>query len=157
MADITHGTWIKDGKAVDAVYQGGVKVYGRNLIKGSAHQTILANNHYNNNFQVFYTGLIPNQTYALSMIASLTGSSDNLMTVSLYGNDFDAPALIDHTMVADETTTKWQFTVPNNGLVIIIYAGKKFNTTGIGLDIKQLKLEIGGQTPWSPAPEDVLK
>lgn len=32
MADITHGTWIKDGKAVDAVYQGGVKVYGRNLL-----------------------------------------------------------------------------------------------------------------------------
>lgn len=32
MADITHGTWIKDGKAVDAVYQSGVKVYGRNLL-----------------------------------------------------------------------------------------------------------------------------
>jgi hypothetical protein len=31
MADITHGTWIKDGEAVDAVYQNGVKVYGRNL------------------------------------------------------------------------------------------------------------------------------
>lgn len=31
MADITHGTWIKDGKAVDAAYQSGVKVYGRNL------------------------------------------------------------------------------------------------------------------------------
>lgn len=31
MADITHGVWIKDGKAVDAVYQSGVKVYGRNL------------------------------------------------------------------------------------------------------------------------------
>ncbi|WP_201307853.1 phage head spike fiber domain-containing protein [Companilactobacillus farciminis] len=31
MTDITHGTWIKDGKAVDAVYQGGIKVYGRNL------------------------------------------------------------------------------------------------------------------------------
>lgn len=35
MADITHGTWIKDGKAVDAVYQGGVKVYGRNLLKNT--------------------------------------------------------------------------------------------------------------------------
>lgn len=31
MADITHGTWIKDGKAVDVVYQSGIKVYGRNL------------------------------------------------------------------------------------------------------------------------------
>ncbi|WP_347131641.1 hypothetical protein [Lactiplantibacillus plantarum] len=32
MADITHGTWIKDGTAVDAVYQSGIKVYGRNLL-----------------------------------------------------------------------------------------------------------------------------
>lgn len=32
MANITHGTWIKDGKAVDSVYQGGVKVYGKNLL-----------------------------------------------------------------------------------------------------------------------------
>ncbi|WP_076656613.1 hypothetical protein [Lactiplantibacillus plantarum] len=36
MADITHGTWIKDGKAVDAVYKSGVKVYGRNLLKNTA-------------------------------------------------------------------------------------------------------------------------
>lgn len=32
MANITHGTWIKDGKAVDAVYQNGRQVYGRNLL-----------------------------------------------------------------------------------------------------------------------------
>ena len=31
MADITHGVWIKDGTPVDSVYQGGAKVYGRNL------------------------------------------------------------------------------------------------------------------------------
>ena len=35
MADITHGTWIKDGKAVDAVYQNGKQVYGRNLASGT--------------------------------------------------------------------------------------------------------------------------
>jgi len=39
MADITHGTWIKDGKVVDAVYQGGVKAYGRNLLLDSQTQT----------------------------------------------------------------------------------------------------------------------
>jgi len=39
MADITHGTWIKDGKSVDTVYQGGVKVYGRNLLLDSQTQT----------------------------------------------------------------------------------------------------------------------
>lgn len=39
MADITHGTWIKDGKAVDAVYQGGVKVYGRNMLADSGFES----------------------------------------------------------------------------------------------------------------------
>lgn len=39
MADITHGTWIKDGKAVDAAYQGGTKVYGRNLLHDTTTQS----------------------------------------------------------------------------------------------------------------------
>lgn len=39
MADITHDTWIKDGKAVDAVYQSGIKAYGRNLLLDSQTQT----------------------------------------------------------------------------------------------------------------------
>lgn len=38
MADITHGTWIKDGKVVDNVYQNGIKVYGRNLLLDSQKQ-----------------------------------------------------------------------------------------------------------------------
>ena len=32
MADITHGTWIKDGKPIDAVFSNGKQVYGRNLL-----------------------------------------------------------------------------------------------------------------------------
>lgn len=39
MADITHGTWIKDGKPIDAVYQDGIKAYGRNLLLDSQTQT----------------------------------------------------------------------------------------------------------------------
>ncbi|WP_076635954.1 phage head spike fiber domain-containing protein [Lactiplantibacillus plantarum] len=39
MADITHGTWIKDGKAVDTVYQSSIKVYGRNLLRDTANQS----------------------------------------------------------------------------------------------------------------------
>jgi len=156
MADITHGTWIKDGKAVDAVYQGDAKVYGRNLIKGGAHQTILADSSNNYNFKIVYTDLIPNQAYTLSMIANLTGSSDNLFTVNLYGNNFGVPAMVSHNMVADGKTNKWKFTVPDNGLFLLIYAGKQGSTSGIVIDIKQLKLETGDQTAFSIAPEDIL-
>lgn len=38
MADVTHGTWIKDGKVVDAVYQNGVNVYSRNLVTGTSNE-----------------------------------------------------------------------------------------------------------------------
>ncbi|KZT85693.1 Phage protein [Lactiplantibacillus plantarum] len=38
MADITHGTWIKDGKAVDNVFSNGKQVYGRNLVIGSSNE-----------------------------------------------------------------------------------------------------------------------
>lgn len=156
MADITHGTWIKDGKAVDAVYQNGIKVYGRNLIKGGAHQTILAGTS-NYNYKVFFTDLVPHQTYTLSMIANLKGSSDNLISACVYGNSFNAPALLIQNMVADGTATKWQFTVPNTGMVLIIYTGKQGAASGIEADIKQLKLETGDQTAFSIAPEDILK
>lgn len=37
MADITHGTWIKDGKAVDNVFSNGRQVYGRNLVAGTSN------------------------------------------------------------------------------------------------------------------------
>lgn len=155
MADITHGTWIKDGNAVDAVYQNGVKIYGRNLIKGGGHITMSASSN-SNSYMVIYTGLIPNQTYTLSMIGNLTGSSDNLVTVNLYGDNTSVSPLYTYNMVADGTTSKQQFTVPDNGFQLIIYAGKQFNTAGIGLDVKQLKLEIGDQTTFSLAPEDVM-
>jgi len=39
MADITHGTWIKDGKAVDAVYQNGKRVYSRNMLVDSGFES----------------------------------------------------------------------------------------------------------------------
>lgn len=38
MADITHGTWIKDGKAVDNVFSNGKQVYGRNLVTDTTNE-----------------------------------------------------------------------------------------------------------------------
>ena len=43
MADITHGAWIKDGKAVDKVFSNGSQVYGRNLLINTSS---LATNRY---------------------------------------------------------------------------------------------------------------
>lgn len=94
MADITHGAWIKDGKAVDAVYQGGVKVYGRNLLRDTATQ--LSNDWFTSNhtwtsdkgtylgsraFKTTYAW--DNARYAFSSIAPLINTTDTY-TYSIY-------------------------------------------------------------------------
>ena len=155
MADITHGTWIKDGKAVDAVYQSGVKVYGRNLITGDYDQ-ILNSENSNYNYRILYTELVPGVKYTFQTIANLTGSSDNLFTVAVYGSDFGIPASIINTIVANGEMASWQFTTPENGKFILIYAGKQRATRGIEADFKQLKLETSDKTAFSIAPEDIL-
>lgn len=94
MADITHGTWIKDGKAVDAVYQNGVKAYGRNLLRDSANQ--LSNDWCDKNSSWTsdmgtYLGSRPkkvtsawdNIRYAFSSLAPLINTTDTY-TYSVY-------------------------------------------------------------------------
>lgn len=44
MADVTHGTWINNGKAVDAAYQNGSQVYGRNLALDTSITAIVQGN-----------------------------------------------------------------------------------------------------------------
>ncbi|MGA3439869.1 hypothetical protein ACA574_16975 [Lactiplantibacillus plantarum] len=155
MADITHGTWIKDGKAVDAIYQGGIKVYGRNLITEDYDQ-IFNSESSNYNYRVLYTKLVPGVKYNFQTIANLTGSSDSLFTVAVYGNSFSIPASIINTIVANGEIVSWQFTAPENSKFILIYAGKQGATSGIEADFKQLKLETGDKTTFSIAPEDIL-
>ncbi|AVH85831.1 hypothetical protein [Lactiplantibacillus plantarum] len=155
MADITHGTWIKDGKAVDAVYQSGVKVYGRNLIT-EGHDQIISSESSDYNYRVLYTKLVPGIKYNFQTIATLTGSADNLVTVSVYGSDFGVPALVKTEIVANGEVSSCQFTAPDNGEFVLIYAGKQGATSGIEANFKQIKLEIGDQTAFSIAPEDIL-
>lgn len=94
MADITHGTWIKDGKAIDAVYQDGVKVYGRNLLRDTATQS-------SDDWQTRNSGWTPdtgtylgsrafkttlawnNVRYAFSSVAPLINTTDTY-TYSIY-------------------------------------------------------------------------
>lgn len=94
MADITHGTWIKDGKAVDAVYQGGVKVYGRNLLRDTATQSsddwFIKNSGWTSDSgtylgsRAFKTALAwDNARYAFSSVAPLIDTTDTY-TYSIY-------------------------------------------------------------------------
>ena len=174
MADITHGAWIKDGKAVDAVYQSGVKIYGQNLLTGTANKTITGQN---------ASGYLSNETDDdfLSIFQGLEGET---VTVSV---DYKYQGFVaginrnrmgwESQIVADSKTLyfgPWYyadssmnssgygrifstFVVPKN-ITSIGYANgyTQFSGSGIGT-LSHLKLEKGSvATDWSPAPEDIL-
>ena len=172
MADITHGTWIKDGKAVDAVYQSGIKVYGKNLITNSAAPQVLRRPDDNPNYpswvgRQIYRGLKNNETYTVSSLATVetTDKSAEKWGIRIFQNNGNHVAT---AMNFDANTGKRQsftFTTPDDGISydVYIYSG------GVGVDytpsdlkivttVSDYKLETGSvATPYSLAPEDILK
>ena len=195
MADITHGTWIKDGKAVDAVYSNGQQIYGRNLLvntsgsatnrhtaipgattnitgeysKTDSYEQVVANS----NFQeLFYRpmlpiqsnlyGLIPGKTYTYSGSASHT--SGELKFRAQYGfksTDWSRDYLGDLGIPVSDgsvfTPFSYTFTIPV-GATGVYVSLQNFDYAPDGLfRFKDMKLEVGGQTPYSLAPEDLLK
>ncbi|MDN7017285.1 phage head spike fiber domain-containing protein [Lactiplantibacillus plantarum] len=94
MTDITHGTWIKDGNAIDAVYQSGVKVYGRNLLRDTATQSsndwFTKNTGWTSDIGTYLgsrankvSGDWSNTRYAFSSVAPLINTTDTY-TYSIY-------------------------------------------------------------------------
>ncbi|MGX6426469.1 hypothetical protein [Lactiplantibacillus argentoratensis] len=181
MADITHGTWIKDGKAIDAVYQDGAKVYGRNLFLKSK---VIANNYGTNGAYKQITVEPFDSTTNMWHVVSGKGNGGN---VGLYWYGYANTKLPD--------TSDWSFSADVKGTgniqkfgielssanpvvgtvgsewsrvsqtghfdnpkikTIIMY----FDTTNSPVDvyIKLPKLESGKiATACTPAPEDILK
>lgn len=127
MADITHGTWIKDGKAVDAAYQGGVKVYGRNLLRDTATQS--SNDWFTKNLgwnsdigtyldsRAFKTASAwDNARYAFSSVAPLINTTDTY-TCSIYVKVVG----VDPSTLSDSYTLSWFSTATSaSGSLIMI-------------------------------------
>lgn len=80
MADITHGAWIKDGKAVDVVYQGGSQVYGRNLISGTSSDLIVDDPSTQQGWRyvTVYANLIAGSVYTFSSEVSVLGTATSI-------------------------------------------------------------------------------
>jgi hypothetical protein len=171
MADITHGVWIKDGKAVDAVYQGGVKVYGRNIILNSSTPQVLIRPDQNPRYpnwvgRQVYRGLKNNETYTFSALATVetTDKSAEIWGVRIFQDNGNHAAT---AMNFNANTGKRQsltFTTPDDGISydVWVYSGG-VGTAYTPVDLKitttvsDYKLETGSvATPWTPAPEDIL-
>lgn len=177
MADITHGTWIKDGKAVDAVYQNGVKVYGRNLILNSANLS---------GFSTWVAdGNKPTTTADGSEMTIVTKHGGlNINSANLSKNLPNVGDTVTISVEAKGTATlqfnyqngngyvgQQQFTVtdeykryfaqytwdPINASVNQQFVIFTSDSTDATLIIKNSELEVGNvATDWTPAPEDVM-
>ena len=178
MADITHGTWIKDGKAVDAVYQSGTKVYGRNLYLNS--KAIPDN--YGGSSGVTVEAFDSN-TNMWHIVAEKGSGSLIGLYLYTYAND-KIPNNSDWSYSADVKGTgkavEFGIEAGNKNPIVgtigsawsrISQTGKidevkhktivmYFDSTNSPIDvyIKLPKLELSKTpTPWTPAPKEVLK
>ena len=177
MADITHGTWIKDGKAVDAVYQNGVKVYGRNLwlnskeIKdgwGSIGGVTTTVEPFGSDTKMWH--IVSSQGNGTVGIyfwdygqGKLPDTSDWAYSADIKGTGKATEFGIedgDHNQITGTIGSDWsrisqtgRFNNPDKKTIIMY-----FDTTSSPTDvyIKLPKLETGMPTAYSPAPEDIL-
>ena len=165
MADITHGTWIKDGTPVDAVYQGGVKVYGRNLIKGSSN--VLTTNHNATGWGFEGTGyssveaLEANQTYT---VICYLEPAEHDVAICIHiaprnqwdnGNYFGTTVTAGSKGISTITITLTPEDIKVFGIWLSFTNEQKDEST---VSSKGFKLEKGSvATPWTPAPEDILQ
>ncbi len=176
MADITYGTWIKDGKAVDAVYQNGIKVYGRNLLTGTAKcefpftangemQTVQTVQKYDdetnyiqyisntpNNRMGLWWPLTPEVGQVYTLSADVCGNGYIQGGIFRYeGGDIGSLGQVDLTNDWQRISNTFRVNAIGRWANWIIYAN---NSTL--LKVKHIKIEKGNvATPWTPAPEDV--
>ena len=194
MADITHGTWIKDGKAVDKVFSNGKQVYGRNLLTGTSGPFVMG-------FGIPYTtwdttnqvsgislpvtiihgevgpqdtgfpytympGVTYTQSIYISTDAPLTGTP---ISFTWYTNQYghntagaDNLVKVSTNVYRATSTYTWPSSdSPGSGgrNVDLMNFTQVFDfTKGTFLQFYKPRLEIGTTaTPWTPAPEDILK
>ena len=181
MADITHGTWIKDGKAVDKVFSDGKQVYGRNLYLNSK---ALEDNYARNNNAVNITVEPFDSTTNMWHFVAEQGVGS---TIGIYFHDYAIDKIPDNSDWSFGADTKGigkvvKFAIENGSMNPIVgtvgsdwsrisQTGRVgnpehktnimyFDSTNSPVDayIKLPKLEAGTMpTPYSIAPEDILK
>lgn len=160
MVTINGKALVKDGKPLDRAYSEGMLVYGRNILLGTANDYVLnpvtdGSWKENYNYWTTYNSLTPGIKYTLS--SEVTLSSGNSISVKVFDSSIQQELLANNDFLADGTRQHFTFTAPDNGTVLLIYAGQTGNTLGITATFHHIKLEIGNiPTDWTPAPEDYI-
>ncbi|MEY2351831.1 hypothetical protein [Lactiplantibacillus paraplantarum] len=181
MADVTHGTWIKDGTPVDKVFSNGKQVYGRNMITNSNFSSGLK-----------YWGVNYGTNSDCKAVVTTDSDGDHCVHITGTGNNCGLYRYRWGVSFNQNQVTTGSVLVKGTGTVSLVgLEGRPksnfgtistesyskvgstpqadfttnafcvyFNAVNGVLDvyIKFVKLEIGSHaTPWSLAPEDTLK
>lgn len=158
MANITHGTWIKDCKAIDAAYQDGVKVYGRNLALRTATPFTMIGENKDNQGQIGYefSRVIPRGTVvAISYdITSSTGVGVSSMMFS--GLDSGSTWQNIYYSINLSSGTKHVFVTLTTDSGHLHMTLRLDNATGTVTISNFIISESSTEVAWSPAPEDIL-
>ena len=130
---------------------------GRNLLINSASDIVITSTSNNWNYATIKGDFVRGKVYTISAEITLTGSSNNLVSIWVNGPDIATNIVNTGSFLADGNRHSWTFACPENSNIfgIMIYAGVIGNTAGIGAIVHHVKIEQGSvPTDWSPAPED---
>lgn len=163
MADITHGTWIKDGKAVDKVFSDGKQVYGKNLLTGTSNQeksgTISTNTTHPVNLHARIS-VTTGEKFVYQVLVTSDNTVDLAADIDFYSGwawkNYIAGNIIE---AGNSGRSILSFKIPDGIDNIVINAVFMQNNATAPTTVywKEEKLEIGTTaTPWTPAPEDIL-
>ena len=181
MADITHGTWIKDGKAVDKVYSNGQQIYGRNMLLGTkTPMPLLVNGgfgHVQYDFSPNYQGGEVTLSFDIELkgITDFNVSQGPTMRVEFFnswGSDTNTFEMepnypVDNRWVVTKIdATHWHMSITVDAVydeqhvmskgLTFFYTLAPSGTTS-GYIVSNATLTAGASTsPWTPAPEDIL-
>lgn len=162
MADITHGTWIKDGKAVDKVFSNGSQVYGRNLALGTSNQVVQATNWNMQIVDIKYDKSLGGNLCASVMInnaghASVLSKGSANIYLQTFDSTGNALATANGNAVSYNAIGLSQCSISINDGATDIKAYILTNNMNQNAFYSCLKIEKGSiATPYSPAPEDIL-
>ncbi|WP_063484773.1 hypothetical protein [Lactiplantibacillus plantarum] len=162
MADIINGTWIKDGKAVDTIYQSGVKVYGRNLLSNTSPEmsTVTASS-WGSSPAGVATGVYGAGTYQVSVYVDNTIDANTNLNLNLYTavNGHIGNLSGKSIQPGSKGTISYTITLLEGQSIRSAWAGfTNVSNVAHSYSYKQIMITkyTGDDTPYSQAPEDIL-
>jgi len=161
MSTINEKVCVVDGTPVDKVFSDGKQVYGRNLLTNTSSDLIVddsSNTSRGWKYADLYNDLIAGSIYTFSSDVSVLGTATSI-DVRSYNPTTEIADIDSYTTFPIVEGKISGLVKPKDGYTdLLVYSGNSGNTHGNKVTFHHRKLEKGSvATPYSPAPEDVLK